>query len=145
MKQTLCIAAALFSIGLALISTPSHAQLAASNFNRPGNGSWHGQNRGPGVQWSGRVDGTVNIWFQDTKSWVDVKSGNPLRHFNYNFSRPLPQAEVNVDLVNESGRGNVYVFQQPNRGNGYIAGVRIEDPQPGRGDYNFSLQWHRNR
>ena len=137
MKKMILAAVALLSVGMAFTATPSQAQ-GYGYHTYGGGGGWHA----PSLQWSGHVDDTVNIYFRGTHSWIKVLSGAPSYDAVYQFNKPLPQNFVKVNLYRGSGRGNVYTFQQPNPGNNFTAGVRIEDPQPGRGYYSFSLRWH---
>jgi hypothetical protein len=53
----------------------------------------------------------------------------------------LEAGPVHVELVGVRGRGHVWIFQQPRADNDYTVGVRIRDPQPGRGFYRFALNW----
>jgi hypothetical protein len=70
-----------------------------------------------------------------------VLRGAPVMRERVEFSRPLPQREVRVNLDEVDGRGEVELIDQPSELNNYTARVRIRDRQGGAGDYAFSLFW----
>lgn len=93
------------------------------------------------VKWSGRVEDEVVITCAGNKCTSDAVHGVPVMREHCKFERPLPGRDVRVSLQDVDGRGEVKLIQQPNESNGFAARVRIRDPQPGAGDYSFTLIW----
>ena len=54
---------------------------------------------------------------------------------------PNPDTLTDVQVAKLRGRGDVIVFQTPNRRNHYTLGFRIEDHAPGADDYRVALNW----
>ena len=96
-----------------------------------------------GMSWSGRVDQDTIIYIHQDKARTDTITGHTTDHIRTNFWRLLPDRPVRVFLVNWQGRGFVRVVQQPSLDNSFTAAVEIRDPQPGHGDYSFTLGWDR--
>ncbi len=97
---------------------------------------------GPGsMTWSGRVDDYVELRIQGTRVWSNERQGAPTLRERYNFSSPLPRADVRVSVKKRDGRGRVSLIQQPNRSNGYVAVVLIDDDKGGADDYRVELKW----
>ena len=94
-----------------------------------------------GFVWRGSVDNTVEIYVRGRQADTRVVTGRDLRQERYNFDQTLPYDSVRVFLNRRDGRGRVSVFQQPDRNNGYTAGIRIEDYQNGSDTYAFTLSW----
>lgn len=97
----------------------------------------------PGMSWSGNVDSDVIVYIHQGSARTDTIDGHQTTHIRTDFWGRLPDRPVRVFLVNWQGRGFVRVVQQPRPDNGFTAGVEIRDPQPGRGDYSFTLSWTR--
>jgi hypothetical protein len=51
----------------------------------------------------------------------------------------MPQRDAQLFISQSSGRGQVYVAQQPSAYNGYTTVIRVRDPQGGYGYYNFEV------
>ena len=96
----------------------------------------------PHVSWSGDVDNSATVFVQNGKAWVDDVTGKAVQNATSNFQGTLPVNDgVTVTLASKVGRGTVEIVQQPTKDNNYTAGVRILDPEPGAGQYNFVLTW----
>ncbi len=114
---------------------------------RDENGGWGGNNprNADGVIWRGRVDGESIIRFRGDQSWDETVSGYGVSNARYNFSAPLPQRQVSVNLTNNDGRGDVVILEQPSRRNDYTAAVRVRDRRGGSDNYTFTLAWEKQR
>ncbi len=110
-------------------------------------GGWSGTNprNADGVTWRGRVDGESIIRFRGQQVWDETVSGNGVSGVRTRFSAPLPSRPVTVNLIDEDGRGDVVILEQPTRYNDYTAAVRVRDRRGGSGNYNFTLSWERGR
>lgn len=103
--------------------------------------------RGPGrtdkVNWRGRVDEEAIISCRDKICTSGTVLGAPVAAEKYKFSHPLPLREMEVNLENQDGRGDIKIVEQPRERNNYTARVSIRDPQSGSGEYSFTLVWKR--
>ena len=101
------------------------------------------QSGGDRVTWTGRVDGDAVIECRDNRCDPRSTSGVPVTRDRYQFSRPLPNRTVRVNLEDTRGRGEIRLLEQPSEANGYAAKVLIRDNQGGADDYSFTLGWQR--
>ena len=116
---------------------------------RRDDGPWDNRNPragdigGPGaLRWSGRVDDVAEIRIQGRRVDMITRSGAPLQNVNSDIvGAGLPRRDVRVDVDQRSGRGSVYVVQQPNASNGFTAIIRLEDRRSGAAFYDFSARW----
>ncbi len=95
----------------------------------------------PRVKWSGRVEEEVVVSCAGNKCTSEAIHGVPVMREHTKFDRPLPARDVRVILDDVNGRGEVRLIEQPSESNGYSTRLRIRDPQPGAGDYSFTLTW----
>jgi len=93
------------------------------------------------VAWSGNVDDTAIVYIHGQNAQTETISGNATRDTRAYFRGHLPHHPVFVSLRRSEGRGRVRIVQQPGPNNGFTAGVRIHDPQPGSSFYRFVLTW----
>ncbi len=93
--------------------------------------------------WAGRVDEVATISCRARVCTSTAEQGAPVADERFKFSRPLAEREVEVRLEDTEGRGEIHLIEQPRRENSYTARVEIRDPQPGAGEYSFSLVWSR--
>lgn len=94
------------------------------------------------LHWSGNVDDQLEIRIQGNRVDYRTLSGQQptaVRSDRANLSMPRTSAQVSV--VQNQGRGQVWVIQQPSSYNGYTTVIRIRDPQGGYGFYDFNLMW----
>lgn len=101
---------------------------------------------GPGTgassfYWSGRVDDRMNIVIQGASVRTDMVSGTGYGNVEQNTSIYLPRRATNVTATKLQGRGDVFVLQQPNRSNGFIAIVQIYDRKGGADNYRVQIAW----
>ncbi len=94
------------------------------------------------VAWSGIVDGVDEIIITGGSASVRHRSGEAIREPRASFSAAVPRAPVAVKLLNQSGRGEIVVIQEPSAANGYTTIVRIDDTRENGGKpYQFTLRW----
>jgi hypothetical protein len=98
---------------------------------------------GPGTMtWRGRVDDYVELRIQGSRVVSRERQGAPTFNERYDFSSPLPRAEVQMSVKRRDGRGRVQLIQQPNRSNGYTAVVAIDDDKGGADNYEIEVRWN---
>ncbi len=102
-----------------------------------------GSGRAGHVTWSGTVDNTTIVTVHGGDVNTQVVSGKSSNDVNSRIVGRLPARPVRVFLRQSQGRGYIRIVQQPNRGNGFTARVRIQDPQGGSSFYHFVLAWRR--
>lgn len=95
------------------------------------------------VTWTGRVDQGAMISCQKRSCVSSAEHGAPVADEHFKFTRPLPARDSNVRLEDPEGRGEIRLIEQPSERNNYTARVSIRDPQPGSGEYSFTLVWNR--
>jgi hypothetical protein len=106
--------------------------------DRWGRGSY-GRNT---FHWSGSVDHALEIYIQGDRVWYRNLGGKGTRNVHEELSRRgLPQDNVELSVRRREGRGDVFVVQQPSRRNGYTAVIRVMDPRPSYGHYEFDVVW----
>ncbi len=94
------------------------------------------------VAWSGIVDGVDEIIITGGSASVRHRSGEAIREPRASFSAPVPRAPVVVKLLNQTGRGDLSIIQEPSAANGYTTIVRIDDTRENGGKpYQFTLRW----
>jgi len=108
-----------------------------------GNGGYGNRNYDRDVlRWTGDVDDALEIRIQGNHIDYRTLSGKGVRNVRANLvSGGLPRNDVQVFVTDQSGRGSVNVVQQPSSWNNYTAVIRVYDPRPGYGAYNFDLGW----
>ena len=103
-----------------------------------GNGGWNG---GTALRWSGNVDGEIEIRLQGRRMDERVLSGGAIRDERSSVPSDISQRDAQLVISQRSGRGTVYVAQQPSAYNGYTAVIRVRDPQGGYGYYDFEADY----
>jgi len=94
------------------------------------------------LRWAGDVDDALEIRIQGYHVDYRTLSGKSVRNVRANLaSGGLPRNDVQVFVTDQYGRGSVSVVQQPSSWNNYTAVIRVYDPRPGYGAYNFDLSW----
>jgi hypothetical protein len=114
--------------------------------NAGGGGGNTGGNTGGGggegrAFWRGTVDDVVQLEIRGRNISVRTISGRTYPDGNYSFTLPLPTRGVSVGVEKRSGRGNVEVIQQPNRGNNFTAIIQISDRDGGAREYQLEIFW----
>jgi hypothetical protein len=95
----------------------------------------------PAMTWSGDVDDTTLIYFHGSDVRTRDIFGKASNQTSAQVLSRLPRGPIQVFLARWAGRGQVRVVQQPTPDNDFTAAVRVHDPQPGRGRYDFALAW----
>jgi hypothetical protein len=94
------------------------------------------------LHWRGSVDDGLEIRVQGTRITYRNLSGKGFRNVRAELPRfGIPRDNVQLRLREFQGRGDVYVVQQPTRRNGFTAVIRIYDPRPSFGYYDFDVAW----
>ena len=108
-----------------------------------GNGGWgRGSNDRAALRWSGDVDDALEIRIQGDRVDYRTLSGKSVRNVRADLARGgLPRNDVQVFVTDLNGRGSVSVVQQPSSWNNYTAVIRVSDPRPGYGAYDFDVSW----
>jgi len=112
--------------------------------DRNGSGWGRGSNRyGQNVlRWSGSVDDALEIRIQGDRISYRNLSGKGVRNVHAEMpAYGIPRDNVELRVQEREGRGDVYVAQQPTARNGYTAVIRITDPRPSFGFYDFDVTW----
>jgi|GEM_PF-496733 len=91
--------------------------------------------------WSGRVDGSCNIYIRGRNVEIRTLSGASTIEYSHNFTSPLPDGAVTVNIFDGRGRGRILLKEQPSASNNFTAVIWIEDPKGGSDDYSFRLGW----
>lgn len=100
-----------------------------------------GMNGSTMLRWSGDVDSDVEIrWGPNGVTQRNLR-GNSLRNVRSSQSGGGILQGGTVAVSQRSGRGTIQVVQQPSAANGWTAVLRVRDPQPGYGHYDFDVTW----
>ena len=116
-------------------------------------GGWNGGNNGGNnngnnndnvignVNWRGTVDDEVQLVIRGNSVEVKTISGQTYSNATYNFTSPLPNRKVNVEVDKKKGRGKVRILQQPSRDNDFTTVIQILDKDGGSKDYELEIYW----
>ena len=97
--------------------------------------------RGGSMEWSGTVDDVTQIVIRNRNARTRHISGRFYDDYRFNFDGRAPRQNVNVRVDKRSGRGRVFIVQQPNRRNNWATIVQIDDSKGGADRYRFTLYW----
>jgi hypothetical protein len=92
------------------------------------------------LSWQGDVDDNLEIRVSPNGTSYRTMSGKDPRGVQSSFVG-LPAGVTRVEVQQTSGRGQVYVVQQPTAENGYVALLRVTDPRSGFDHYGFTVTW----
>lgn len=93
------------------------------------------------LTWTGNVDDVVQLKIRGDSIEVKTISGRETMNANYNFTSPLPNRRVDVEIDKKKGRGTVKVLQQPRRENDFTTVIEIRDTSGGARDYELEIYW----
>lgn len=93
------------------------------------------------LTWTGIVDDVVQLRIRGDSIETKAISGREVINANYNFTSPLPNRRVDVEVDKKKGRGNVRVLQQPRRENDFTTVIEIKDTSGGARDYELEIYW----
>ena len=113
---------------------------SGSNPGGPGNPGRPGGSIGR-VDWSGRVDNRVRVYVQGTRVWGEDMTNSGFQQGPVDIDGSLPRRPTTVSVNKQSGRGDVYVVEQPSRSNNFTAAVEISDPRGGADNYRLRINW----
>lgn len=89
------------------------------------------------------VDNVAEVGLRGERVFIRTLQGAPARDAGTVCTAPLPRSgATNIRVRAMDGRGSAQLTEQPNAQNGYVAVIRIEDPQSGAGEYRFRIDWH---
>jgi hypothetical protein len=115
---------------------------AGAGIPDPGrDGGWASAGGSGVVHWIGRVDDEAEVRIQGGRVETSNIRGDGTRDVRADLSGELPRRDVSVRVDDREGRGRVTVIQQPSAWNGYMAIIRVRDPQSGYGRYSFDVSW----
>jgi hypothetical protein len=86
------------------------------------------------------VDHAAEVEVSGDMGFLTTTAGQPAAWRRFQCNTPLPSNPVDFRFARINGRGTVRLAQDP-RSTGGRAVVHITDPQGGRGNYTFDLQW----
>ena len=93
------------------------------------------------LRWTGDVDADAEIrWGSNSVTQRNI-GGSALRAVRSSLSGGGVIQGGAVTVASRAGRGLVSVVQQPSASNGWTAVIRVHDPQPGYGHYDFNVSW----
>jgi hypothetical protein len=96
------------------------------------------------LHWTGDVDKTAVIRWHGDRAMLQNISGDVARNVRADVAGSgLPGRDVTLRIVQREGRGNIIIEQQPSSGNNYTAVIRVNDPDPGYGHYDFDVVYDR--
>lgn len=93
------------------------------------------------LTWSGNVDDVVQLKIRGNSLETKTLSGREVSSPNYNFTSPLPNRRVDVEIDKKKGRGTVKILQQPRRENDFTTVIEIRDTSGGSRDYELEIYW----
>ncbi|HTW67595.1 MAG TPA: hypothetical protein VME17_23425 [Bryobacteraceae bacterium] len=88
------------------------------------------------------VDHSAEVEISGDAGWLTTVAGQPAQWRRFQCNAPLPNNPHDFRFMKTNGRGTVRLVQDP-RSTGGRALIRINDPQGGRANYTFDLQWGR--
>lgn len=93
------------------------------------------------LTWTGNVDDVVQLKIRGSSLETKALSGREVLNPNYNFTSPLPNRRVDVEVDKKKGRGTVKILQQPRRENDFTTVIEIRDTSGGSRDYELEIYW----
>jgi hypothetical protein len=93
------------------------------------------------LRWTGDVDADAEIRWGANGVTQRTIGGSALRSARSSLSGGGFVQGGSVTVTSRAGRGSVSVVQQPSAANGWTAVIRVHDPQPGYGHYDFNVSW----
>lgn len=93
------------------------------------------------LTWRGRVDTEVLLEVRGNSVTEKHIAGKFFNNGKFTFSVPMPSRELNLRVENKKARGTIELIERPSAANGYMAVLRIRDPQRSAADYEFELIW----
>jgi hypothetical protein len=86
------------------------------------------------------VDHSAEVEVSGDMGLLTTTGGQPATWRRFQCNAPLPRNPHDFRFVKTNGRGTVRLVEDPRDTRGRVV-VRIHDPQGGRANYTFDLQW----
>ena len=86
------------------------------------------------------VDHAAEVEIAGDTGWLTTVAGQPAQWRRFQCNTPLPRNPQDFRFIKTNGRGPVRLTQDPRSTRGRAV-VNISDPQGGRANYTFDLQW----
>lgn len=93
------------------------------------------------VYWRGRVDQKANIIINGSDVQSQDDSATGLSGVSFNINGYLAHRPGTVTARKRSGRGSVYILQQPSWQNDFTAIIQVFDPNGGADNYEVEISW----
>jgi hypothetical protein len=87
------------------------------------------------------VDGSADVEIRGDRGFLRTLSGQPAQWRRFECSGPMPTNPGEFRFSGVDGRGRQELVQDPSRGRGGPAVVRIQDSNGGAEGYTFDLVW----
>lgn len=97
------------------------------------------------LEWQGQVDREIRIQVDNRRASVLEVGSNERTRRRVNMQGSIPNRPGTLYVQVLQGRGRVDVIQQPDRGNGYTAVIRLRDPDGGAARYRIAAYWEGDR
>lgn len=111
--------------------------------NNGGSNSGNNDNRPiiGNLTWRGIVDDVVQIKISGNAVETRTVSGRDVLSESFDFTSPLPNRRVDVEVDKKKGRGTVRILQPPRRENNFTTVIEIRDTSGGARDYELEIYW----
>jgi hypothetical protein len=97
---------------------------------------------GPGVMWSGTVEGRVRVTIQGGAAISEAVTGRGVTGERADFLRPLPaRSDLSAVAKKLRGRGDVQILEIPSDKNNYRLVFEIHNPEGGADNYEIEVDW----
>jgi hypothetical protein len=97
---------------------------------------------GPGVMWSGMVEGRVRVAIQGGAAFSEAVTGHGVTGERADFLRPLPsRSDLSPVAKKLRGRGEVQIVESPSDKNHYRLVFEIHNPEGGADNYEIEVDW----
>ncbi len=93
------------------------------------------------MTWRGRVDTEILLDVRGSSVTERLVNGNSFNNGRFSFSSAMPARQLSLRIEKKKVRGTIEVVESPSAANGYMAVLRIRDPQRNAADYEFELIW----
>ncbi len=95
------------------------------------------------ISWAGRIDATAQITIRDGRVTArETSTRVPISEITSNVKQALPRRAVRVSVNKLSGRGEVFVSQQPSSSNNFTSIIQINDSDSGSDYYSIDVEWN---
>jgi hypothetical protein len=113
--------------------------LSAQGLQRKASRARVGPGGGEGCTIDVVVDGAAEVEIRGDDAVLKNLSGQAPQFRAFDCSRPMPPNAPGFQFTVVDGRGRMELVRTPREGGPVV--VRIDDPQPGQGEYRFEITW----